>query len=320
MNKPTPMMQQYLEIKTKYPTALLLYRMGDFYELFMDDAVVASRVLEIALTSRDKNAESPIPMCGVPFHAAEGYIAKLVSAGHKVAVCDQVEDPKKAKGLVRRQVTRVITPGLVLEARNLSENQSNYLAAVSSDHDGAAFGLAYLDVSTAEFKVVELESEAALMEELVRIAPREILVPEAEDRPWELRLQRRLQSTLTRHRREDFDRRRAEEQLVRHFRVHSLEGFGIQHMELGIAAAGAVMSYLEENLLGPSDHIRRIQPYNRSEYMILDEATTRNLEIFTSSSFQGSKGSLLSILDRTRTPMGARKLRQWLRYPLLDLE
>lgn len=314
------MMQQYLEIKMKYPGALLLYRMGDFYELFMDDAVVASRVLEIALTSRDKNAENPIPMCGVPFHAADGYVARLVNAGHRVAICDQVEDPRKAKGLVRREVTRVITPGLVLEDRNLSGNQSNYLAAVSSGSDKAAFGLAYLDVSTAEFKVVELESEAALVEELVRIAPKEVLVPEDRDRPWELRLQRRLQPTLTRCRGEDFDRRRAEERLVRHFRVHSLEGFGIQHMELGVAAAGAVMGYLQENLPGPSDHIRRIQPYNRSEFMVLDEATTRNLEIFTSSSFQGGKGSLLSILDHTKTPMGARKLGQWLRYPLLDLQ
>ncbi len=320
MNKPTPMMQQYLEIKTKYPGALLFYRMGDFYELFMDDAVAASQVLEIALTSRDKNAENPIPMCGVPFHAADAYIAKLVNAGHKVAICDQVEDPRKAKGLVRREVTRVITPGLVLEDRNLVGNQSNYLAAVASGSDGASFGLAYLDVSTAEFKVVELESEAALMEELVRIDPREVLVPEEQDRPWELRMQRRIQPTLTRCPREDFDRRRAEERLIRHFRVHSLEGFGIQNMELGITAAGAVMGYLQENLLGPSDHILRIQPYNRSEFMILDEATTRNLEIFTSSSFQGIKGSLLSILDHTKTAMGARKLGQWLRYPLLDLQ
>lgn len=313
-------MQQYLEIKAKHPNALLLYRMGDFYELFMEDAVVAARILDIALTSRDKNAENAIPMCGVPYHAAENYITKLVGAGHKVAICDQVEDPRKAKGLVRREVTRVITPGLVLESQSLSANESNYLAAVSADAAAAEFGLAYLDISTAEFRVVEIESESALLEELVRIAPREIIVREDDECLWSQKLERRQPFTLTRHRAEDFDRRRAEEQLVRHFRVHSLEGFGIQHMDRGIEAAGAAMAYLQLNLPGPSDHIRKIQPYSRSDYMILDDATVRNLEIFYSAGFQGEKGSLISVLDATRTSMGGRKLRHWLRYPLLDVE
>jgi len=146
MNTQTPMMQQYLEIKARYPDALLLYRMGDFYELFMEDAVIASKVLEIALTSRDKQAENPIPMCGVPYHAAENYLSRLIDAGYKVAVCDQVEDPRKAKGLVRREVTRVITPGLVLDSRNLETDRPNYLAAVASRADGRFHGLSYLDI------------------------------------------------------------------------------------------------------------------------------------------------------------------------------
>ena len=182
MYKPTPMMQQYLEIKAQYPDALLLYRMGDFYEMFLDDAITAARILEIALTSRDKHADNPIPMCGVPYHAAEGYLAKLVAAGKKVAICDQVEDPRQAKGLVRREVTRVITPGLILESQNLLSNQPNYLAAVSPGSRDHAFGLAYLDISTAEFRLVELDSEERLKEELLRVSPKEAS-PSAGRRP-----------------------------------------------------------------------------------------------------------------------------------------
>jgi DNA mismatch repair protein MutS len=318
--KPTPMMQQYLEIKARYPDALLLYRMGDFYEMFMDDAVTAAPILEIALTSRDKNSENPIPMCGVPYHAAEGYVARLVASGRKVAICDQIEDPKKAKGLVRREVTRVITPGLILESQNLSAKKPNFLAAVSRSKRAMVFGLAYLDVSTAEFRVVEVDSEEALQEEILRVSPRELLIPDGEDPLWVHQLQRRMDFTLTSLDRIDFDRHRSEERLVEHFQVHSLEGFGIQNMEQGIEAAGAILAYMQANLLGKCDHIRKLLPYSRSDYMILDEATVRNLEVFQSSSFQGRQGSLLSVLDRTRTSMGGRKLQQWLRYPLLDLD
>jgi len=319
MAKPTPMMQQYLEIKARYPEALLLYRMGDFYELFMQDAVTAARVLEIALTSRDRQAENPIPMCGVPHHAAETYIARLVAAGHKVAICDQVEDPRTAKGLVRREVTRVITPGLVLESQNLAAKEPNYLAAVAMSQRDNRFGLAFLDISTAEFKVAELESEDALTEELSGIAPRELLLCEDEEDMWQHRLRRRLQTVVTALSSDDFDGRRAEERLIGHFRVHSLEGFGIREMSTGIQAAGAILSYLQANHLGSCSHIKRLVPYSRSDYMILDEATVRNLEIFQSTGFRSRKGSLLDVLDKTRTAMGGRKLQRWLRQPLLDL-
>lgn len=317
--KTTPMMQQYLEIKNQYPDALLLYRMGDFYELFMEDAVVAAQILDIALTSRDRQAENPVPMCGVPYHAADGYITRLVSANHKVAICEQVEDPKKAKGLVRREVTRVITPGLILDTQNLSAKQPNYLAAVAASAENSRFGLSFMDISTAEFKVVELDSQDVLMEELLRVSPKELLLPEGDDHDWESRLQHYLQLSVTRLNYDSFDRRRSEERLIRHFQVHSLEGFGVNGMNLGIQAAGAILAYIQANHLGNSSHVKKLLPYSRSDFMVLDEATVRNLEIFQSNSFQGRKGSLLDILDRTRTAMGGRRLQQWLRYPLLDL-
>ncbi|MFP5211899.1 MAG: DNA mismatch repair protein MutS, partial [Acidobacteriota bacterium] len=308
MNKPTPMMQQYLEIKAQYPDALLFYRMGDFYELFLDDAIEAAGILEIALTARDKQAENPTPMCGVPYHAAEGYIAKVVAAGRKVAICDQVEDPKKAKGLVRREITRVITPGLILETQNLSSKQPNYLAAVAEGKN-SRFGLAYLDISTADFRVVELDSEDALVEELLRVSPKELLT--AEEHPWLKRLRLRAEVAVTLLDHDEFDPRRSEERLVRHFHVHSLQGFGVQEMQLGVRAAGAILAYMQKNLLGECGHLKSLLPYKRSDFMALDEATVRNLEIFQSSGSLERKGSLLSVMDRTRTAMGARMLQQW---------
>jgi DNA mismatch repair protein MutS len=332
MNDLTPMMRQYLEIKSKYPESLLLYRMGDFYEMFMEDALTASRVLDIALTSRDRQAQNPVPMCGVPYHAAESYIAKLVSAGYKIAICDQVEDPRKAKGLVRREVTRVLTPGLIVDNQNLTSNQPNYLAAVYESGRGKPIGLAFLDISTAEFRVTELDSEESLLEELFRISPKEILLPARGDSAsaqpgssgtlaeWTKLVQSRIDTAFTHVEEVHFDRRRAQERLTSHFRVHSLEGFGIGEMDAAIQAAGAVMAYVHENLFGACEHIETVIPFSRSEFMVLDEATVRNLEIFYSASFQGRKGSLIDVVDRTRTAMGGRRLQQWLRYPLLDLD
>ncbi|MGO9017753.1 MAG: DNA mismatch repair protein MutS [Syntrophobacteraceae bacterium] len=320
MNDLTPMMRQYLEIKSKYPESLLFYRMGDFYEMFMEDAVTASKVLDIALTSRDRQAENPVPMCGVPYHAAESYIAKLVSAGYKIAICDQVEDPKKAKGLVRREVTRVLTPGLIVENQNLTSNQPNYLAAVWEPGPGKPIGLACLDISTAEFRVTELDSEESLLEELLRINPKEILLPEEFSPEWAKSVLNRIDAAITHIEEVHFDKRRSQERLTSHFKVHSLEGFGISGMDSAMQAAGAVLAYVHENLFGSCEHIKTLIPYSRSEFMVLDEATVRNLEIFYSASFQGRKGSLIDVVDQTRTAMGGRKLRQWLRYPLLNLE
>jgi DNA mismatch repair protein MutS len=318
MSKVTPMMQQYLEIKARYPDALLLYRMGDFYELFMEDAVTAAQILEIALTSRDKNAENPIPMCGVPYHAADSYIARLIAAGHKVAICDQVEDPKKAKGLVRREVTRVVTPGLVVESRNLSSKEPNYLAAVAEAR--GTYGLAYLDISTADFQVVEVAGEEALLDELHRVAPRELLVPKGREASWLETFRVQRDPAVTWLEESAFDRKRCEERLVEHFRIHSLESFGLQDMGPGVQAAGAILDYIRQNHLGDCAHLRKITPYAPGDFMHLDEATVRNLELLSSPSTLGRKGSLLHVLDATLTPMGGRRLQRWLRYPLVRLE
>ena len=317
MSKITPMMQQYLEIKAQHPDALLFYRMGDFYELFMEDAVLASRILDIALTSRDRQAENPVPMCGVPHHSAEGYVARLVAAGHKVAICDQIEDPRKAKGLVRRSVTRVVTPGLIVDQQNLAANQPNYLAAIA--RDGSRYGLAYLDISTAEFKVVELQGEEALREELIRVAPRELLLPEGHADAWAQPFSPNPDMVMTLVDPDSFDKGRAQERLCEHFQVRSLEGFGVQHWDAAIRSAGAILAYVRKNHLGSCRHISKLLPYHRSDFMILDEATLRNLDIFASAGFAGRKGSLLAVLDQTSTAMGGRKLQHWLRYPLLDL-
>ena len=317
MSKITPMMQQYLEIKAQHPDALLFYRMGDFYELFMEDAVLASRILDIALTSRDRQAENPVPMCGVPHHSAEGYVARLVAAGHKVAICDQIEDPRKAKGLVRRSVTRVVTPGLIVDQQNLAANQPNYLAAIA--RDGSRYGLAYLDISTAEFKVVELQDEEALREELIRVAPRELLLPEGHADAWAQPFSPNPDMVMTLVDPDSFDKGRAKERLCEHFQVRSLEGFGVQQWDAAIRSAGAILAYVRKNHLGSCRHISKLLPYHRSDFMILDEATLRNLDIFASAGFAGRKGSLLAVLDQTRTAMGGRKLQHWLRYPLLDL-
>ncbi len=319
MSKLTPMMKQYLEIKAQFPDALLFYRMGDFYELFMDDALTASKILEITLTSRDKNAENPVPMCGVPYHAADSYIPKLIGAGYKVAICDQTEDPKKAKGLVRREVTRVITPGLIVESANLEAKEPNYLAAVSDNAGG--FALSFLDVSTGEFKVTQMETVEDLLQELTRIAPKELLVPARDKGPWLQQARRRIPFSVTTLDDEAFDFRRAQERLCRHFQVHSLEGFGLDHdMIPAIEAAGAILDYVHSNRLGDCRHVTRLLPYRQADFMILDEATVLNLELFQSASFRDRKGSLLDIIDHTRTAMGGRRLQHWLRYPLLDLE
>ncbi|MGC9196375.1 MAG: DNA mismatch repair protein MutS [Syntrophobacteraceae bacterium] len=320
MSDLTPMMRQYLEIKSKYPGSLLLYRMGDFYELFMEDAQTASKVLEIALTSRDRQAENPVPMCGVPYHAADGYIAKLVAAGYKIAVCDQVEDPRKAKGLVKREVTRVLTPGLIVDNQNLTSDQPNYLAAVRQPGAQKPLGLAFLDISTGEFRITEVDSEESLVEELLRMSPKEVLIPEEFSAEWTRTVENSLDASFTRVEEICFDKRRSFELLTSHFHVHSLEGFGVDGMDSAVQAAGAVLAYAHENLFSSCEHIRRVIPYRRSEFMVLDEATVRNLEIFYCAGFQGKKGSLADVIDHTRTAMGGRKLRQWLRYPLLDLE
>jgi DNA mismatch repair protein MutS len=317
VNKITPMIQQYLEIKKSYQDAILFYRMGDFYEMFFEDAVVASRELEITLTSRDKQAQDPIPMCGVPHHAADVYIAKLLEKDYKVALCEQVEDPRQAKGLVRREVVRLITPGTLLDS--LDGKSPNYLAAVHLS-SGDRCGLAFLDLSTADFRMTQTANITWLLEELKRVNPRELLVVEDARHNsawWRAQMGECAVQVLEP---ESFEHSKAHQRLLDQFQVHSLEGFGIRDLPLAVSAAGAILDYVKRTQRQAAEHIRRVVPYQRSDYMIIDEVTARHLELFRSWYDGSRRGTLLHLLDRTVTSMGGRLLRAWMHYPLVQIE
>lgn len=322
MSDLTPMMRQYLEIKSQYPDAVLFFRLGDFYEMFLEDAVKASRILDIALTSRNRNAEgADVPLCGVPCHSATPYIAKLIEAGEKVAICEQVEDPKAAKGIVRREVVRVITPGLVLEGDTLTPKENNYLVSIYCSKD-EKWGLSYLDVTTGEFRVTEVAGIDALLGEMVCLNPREILLPSSlRDSRELLALHPVTEGKSVTFLEEwvydpDYTRRR----LTGHFGVASPEALGCGGMRWGMPAACAILHYLEETQKGSVSHITRISVYTTAEHLVLDEATRRNLELTSTLSENRKKGSLLGLLDRTVTAMGGRKLRQWINYPLVSIQ
>ncbi|MDD2582236.1 MAG: DNA mismatch repair protein MutS [Desulfuromonadaceae bacterium] len=321
MAEQTPMMRQYMEIKSGYPDAILFFRMGDFYEMFLDDALLASRVLDIALTSRNKGSGDEIPFCGVPFHSAAPYVAKLIETGHKVAICEQVEDPKQAKGIVRREVVRVVTPGLLIESESLVPDENNYLLALCL-LPGGSWGCAWLDVSTGEFRATELAGAAAVLAEAVGINPREILLPDSLDRealPPDLRsfLGERIVSRAPGW---IYDRDYATTLLCDHFGAASPEALGLESAPAALLAAAAALYYLRENRKAALPHIRDIVVSQRSQHLALDPATRRNLEITASMAEGKRSGSLLGCLDRTGTSMGARCLKQWLSYPLVGVE
>jgi len=314
----TPVMKQYLRIKEAHPDAILFFRMGDFYEMFFEDAKAASRLLEITLTSRNKNEPDPIPMCGVPAKAAQSYIARLLGHGMKVALCDQLEDPAATKGLVKRDVVRVITPGMIVENEYLDAKTENTLLSLA-EADGV-FGIASMDVSTGSFRVTEVKTVESARDEVLRIAPAEILLPDAaraESGPSPFRsfkpaLDNRSVSYL-----EDrlFDPARGRGRLTEQFKTLNLDGFGCARLNIGLGAAGALLDYVKETQKQPVEHIRRIEPYGYSDSLVIDDLSCRNLEI-TKNLWNGSKeGTLLSVLDRTVTAMGGRLLRHWLRYP-----
>ncbi len=321
----TPMMQQYFSAKDAHPDCLLFFRMGDFYEMFYDDAEVAARELDLTLTSRDKDADGAVPMAGVPWHAAKSYIARLVDRGFKVAVCEQMEDPAKAKGIVRREVVEVVTPGVVLDTDSLDAREANYLAAVAGGGSGP-LGLAYLDASTGDFHATLASGPVALLEELGRVGPRQVLMPaesglleelertlpgvyaeEVAPERFELRRARRLLSA----RAEDDDGADS---------LQLVTGFGYEASERVVAAAGCALGYLEETRSGARRHLRPVRCYSLSDTMVLDEATRTNLELLRTIREGRRSGTLLGVLDRTRTAMGARLLKRWLAYPLLDPE
>ena len=303
------MMDQYRRIRRDLPAdAILFFRLGDFYEMFFDDAQTAAPILDIALTKRQT-----MPMCGVPYHSAELYIAKLIRAGKKVAICEQMEDPSATKGIVRREVTRVITPGTVLEDHVLESKKNNYLAGLVQAENG--YGLAFLDLSTGAFWLEESASASAVEENLSRYAPSECVVPfERRDDPaFRGFFHAGSTTVLTGHDDWTFETEAAADLLTRHFKVHSLDGFGLRDCPLGLRAAGAVLHYVGQALRRSVDHVRHLRVKRADDYMLLDEATVRNLDLVDGAA------SVLGVLDATRTAMGARLLRDWLVRPRLDL-
>ena len=302
--KLTPMMRQYQDIRRELPpNTLLLFRLGDFYEMFFDDAREASSVLNVALTKRND-----IPMCGVPYHSARAYVAKLVEAGKRVAICDQVGDVTPGK-LVRREIARILSAG-TLDDFGLEDNRHNYLAAVCPGKK--SHGLAWLDLSTGEFRLAEIDSPAQLADQLARLQPSELLVPDRDDAPADLAVPQTPHDAFA------FDLTQATDLLRDHFRVQSLDGFGCSGLPLGTAAAGALLHYITRSLRRDAQHLSPPKPWHASEYVLLDAVTQTNLELIESRSPEGT--SLRGAIDRTLTPMGARLLREWILHPLRDLE
>lgn len=323
MKKLTPMMEQYMEIKNQYDDTLLLFRLGDFYELFFDDALVASRELEITLTGRDCGLEERAPMCGVPYHSVNNYINKLVIKGYKVAICDQVEDATEAKGIVKRDVVRVITPGTLIDTELLEEKKNNYLMAIYGEEKGV--GITYVDISTGELLTTEIIKEKFkenLHDEICKIHPKEIIYYVEDPLLKDVITDCGEKLNLYMNDYEDwrFDYEYAIKQLKSHFNIISIEGLGFTYKHLGIQSTGALIDYLKLTQKRTLNHLKRIQIYTLKDTMVLDLNTRRNLELTETIREKKKKGSLLWVLDKTMTSMGGRLLRRWIEEPLLDIE
>ncbi len=312
----TPLMKQYLAIKAKHQDKILLYRMGDFYETFYGDAKTISKILGIALTKRSHGKTADVPLAGFPYHALEAYLTKLIDAGHKVAICEQVEDPKLAKTVVKREVIEVITPGTTLSDKILESKSNNFLAAVCLKGDMA--GISYCDISTGEFYLSEVSQER-MLDYFQQIIPKEIIVPRKDYEALNILLRKSVSVTLTKFDEWIFDESYAHEILKDHFKILTLKGFGVEEFVLGIAAAGAILHYLKENYQSRISHITKISYVQLDDYMILDSTTRRNLEITASIMEHRKEGTLLNILDQTVTPMGGRLLKRWITHPLIRL-
>ena len=314
----TPMMQQYMETKKQYQDCILFYRLGDFYEMFFDDALTASKELEITLTGKACGLEERAPMCGIPFHAVEGYLTKLVSRGYKVAICEQTEDPKLAKGLVKREVIRIVTPGTNLNVQALEESKNNFLMCIT--YTSTKIGISVADVTTGDYYLTEVEDLKKLNDELMKYEPSEIICNEAflvsgfdVD---ELRGRYHISvNALESH---VFDDDGCKQALLRHFKVNTLIGLGIEEFSVGVIAAGALLQYLHETQKTDLAHFTHIYPYLTNKYMLLDSSTRRNLELTETLREKQKRGSLLWVLDKTKTAMGGRLLRSMLEQPLID--
>ncbi len=318
MAKLTPMMQRYCEVKQQNPGSMLLFRMGDFYELFYEDAQTAAKVLGLTLTARDKNSENPVAMAGFPHHQLENYLQKLIKSGFRAAICDQVEDPKKAKGMVRREVTRVVTPGTLTDDQLLDPRESNFLAAVFPGKQ--AVGLAWLELSTGRFLCAELEPNQ-LADELARIHPAEVLTPEVESPTSPVATLRTDGGmVITERPAWSFSNDQTRTCLLEHFGTRTLEGFDLDDTSVAVTAAGALLDYVFETQKSAVGHITRLEPFTRGGSLQIDQATRRSLEL-TQTIREGSReGSLLAVMDETVTSMGARLLADWLSNPLTNIK
>ncbi|MDE5909435.1 MAG: DNA mismatch repair protein MutS [Lachnospiraceae bacterium] len=314
----TPMMKQYLETKKAYPDCILFYRLGDFYEMFFEDALTASKELEITLTGKNCGLEERAPMCGIPYHAVEGYLNKLVSKGYKVAICEQMEDPKQAKGLVKRDVARIVTPGTNLNVQGIDEGRNNFIMSIA--YFQGKIGISIADVTTGDYYLTETEDNKKLLDEINKYSPSEIVCNDAflvsgidiED------LKGRLHIAVYPLEPHFFDEDRCRKGLLKHFHVTTLQGMGIEDFPSGLIAAGSLMLYLTDTQKTSLAHFTHLYPYLTSRYMLLDSSTRRNLELTETLREKQKRGSLLWVLDKTRTAMGARCLRQYLEQPLID--
>lgn len=314
----TPMMQQYVDTKNQYKDCILFYRLGDFYEMFFEDAITCSKELEITLTGKNCGLEERAPMCGIPFHAAETYLSRLINKGYKVAICEQVEDPKSAKGLVKREVVRIVTPGTNLNTQTLDETKNNYLMCVI--YTTNEYGVAIIDITTGDFYVTEVDSHRKLLDEINKFTPSEIICNESfyvssidiED------LKNRLHISVSSIESWYYDEELCKRMLSTHFKVNTLDGLGLKDYTIGTVAAGTVLQYLYETQKTSLDHITRISPYSTNKFMIIDSSTRRNLELTETLREKQKRGSLLWVLDKTKTAMGARLLRNYIEQPLID--
>ena len=319
VKKITPMMRQYLRIKSGYPDAILFFRMGDFYEMFLEDAEIASRELDIALTARDKGQEDSVPLCGVPWHSSQPYISKLIRKGYKVAICEQMEDPKGVKGLVKREVVKVLSPGLIDDPETLEAKENNFLMGLAQGSNG--FGLGFLDLSTGEFKICQVANFDTMLEEAIRNEPKEILISEGfRSTRWHNRLRDAFKTALFNYLPDSaYDFEHARTVIKSHLGEDGTANLLRNDIPNAISTAGAILSYVTENQRINLEHIHSMLPYRVGDYMVLDEATKRNLELTRTVMGGQKKGSLLGLLDETLTPMGGRRLRTWVNYPLLDV-
>lgn len=314
--KLSPMMEQYVATKEKYKDCILFYRLGDFYEMFFDDAILASKELEITLTGKDCGMEERAPMCGIPFHAADTYINQLVKKGYKVAIGEQVEDPKLAKGLVKREVIRIVTPGTNLSSESLEESKNNYLMCIS--YVGKNYGISVTDLSTGVFKTCQIQQAEKVIDEINKFQPSEVLYQAGVEQVEEIHaVCERLQVSHTEAPDYYFNLETDEETLKRQFHINSIEGLGLKDSPACVASCGALMQYLHETQMSSLSHINHIETYSVDSFMILDSATRRNLELTETLRDKQKRGSLLWVLDKTKTAMGARKLREFVEQPLL---